>query len=105
MKKIALLTSGGDSPGMNSAIRSVVRYAVFHQISVAGVSYGYQGLVDKNFRDLGRKDVSNIINLGGTFLKTARSQDFFDKRAREKGRTKIFEKASAYKGWYYYRNR
>jgi 6-phosphofructokinase 1 len=91
MKKIALLTSGGDSPGMNSAIRSVVRYAVFHQISVAGVSYGYQGLVDKNFRDLGRKDVSNIINLGGTFLKTARSQDFFDKRAREKAYKNMVE--------------
>ncbi len=76
---------------MNSAIRSVVRYAVFHQISVAGVSYGYQGLVDKNFRDLGRKDVSNIINLGGTFLKTARSQDFFDKRAREKAYKNMVE--------------
>lgn len=84
MNKVAILTSGGDSPGMNSAIRSVVRYALSHHISVVGVTYGYQGLIEKNFRDLNRKDVSNIISLGGTFLKTARSEDFYKKKWREK---------------------
>ncbi|MFW6123981.1 MAG: 6-phosphofructokinase [Acidobacteriota bacterium] len=83
MKKIAILTSGGDSPGMNSAIRSVVRYALSHRLSVVGVTHGYQGLIDKNFRDLGRQDVSNIISLGGTFLKTARSEEFYKKKGRE----------------------
>jgi len=84
MKKIAILTSGGDSPGMNSAIRSVVRYALSQGISVVGVTHGYQGLIEKKFCDLARRDVSNIISLGGTFLKTARSEDFYKKRWREK---------------------
>jgi len=78
------LTSGGDSPGMNSAIRSVVRYALSHGVSVTGVSHGYQGLVEKNFIELDRRDVSNIINLGGTFLKTARSEEFLKRAGREK---------------------
>ncbi len=84
MNKIAILTSGGDSPGMNSAIRSVVRYALSCGVSVMGVIHGYQGLIDKKFCNLNRRDVSGIINLGGTFLKTARSEEFFKKEGREK---------------------
>ena len=76
---------------MNSAIRSVVRYALSQGVSVTGVSHGYQGLVDKNFRELGRRDVSNIINLGGTFLKTARSEDFLKKEGREKAYKNMVE--------------
>ncbi|HZX10012.1 MAG TPA: 6-phosphofructokinase [Acidobacteriota bacterium] len=92
MEKIAILTSGGDSPGMNCAIRSVVRYALSHQLSVVGVTHGYQGLIDKKFCDLGRRDVSNIISRGGTFLKTARSEDFYEKKWREKAFQNMAEK-------------
>jgi 6-phosphofructokinase 1 len=84
IKKVALLTSGGDAPGMNCAIRSVVRYASFKGISVAGVGYGYQGLIKNDFRPLGPRDVSNIISRGGTILKTARSKEFLNKEVREK---------------------
>ncbi len=84
IKKIAVLTSGGDAPGMNCAIRSVVRYANFKDISVVGVGYGYQGLIESDFRPLGPRDVSNIISRGGTILKTARSKDFLNKSIREK---------------------
>ncbi len=91
MKRIAILTSGGDSPGMNSAIRSVVRYALSQGLSVVGVSHGYQGLVNKVFIELGRRDVSNIINLGGTFLKTARSEDFLKKTGRKEAYKNLVE--------------
>ena len=84
IKKIAVLTSGGDAPGMNCAIRSVVRFADFKNIGVIGVGYGYKGLIEGDFRTLGPRDVSNIISRGGTILKTARSKDFLDRANREK---------------------
>ncbi len=84
IKKIAVLTSGGDAPGMNCAIRSIVRYASSIDISIVGVGYGYQGLIEKDFKPLGPRDVSNIISRGGTILKTARSKDFLDKAVRER---------------------
>ncbi|MDD5613627.1 MAG: 6-phosphofructokinase [Candidatus Omnitrophica bacterium] len=84
MKKIAILTSGGDAPGMNCAIRSVVRVASNNNIEVTGVGYGYQGLIEKDFKKIGPRDVSNIISRGGTILKTARSEDFFKKDIRKK---------------------
>ncbi|MDP8252966.1 MAG: ATP-dependent 6-phosphofructokinase [Candidatus Kaelpia aquatica] len=84
IKKIAVLTSGGDAPGMNCAIRSVVRFASFKNISVVGVGYGYKGLIERDFRILGPRDVSNIISRGGTILKTARSKEFLDKVNRAK---------------------
>ena len=73
---IALLTSGGDAPGMNAAIRAVVRTASFHGIRVTGVMDGYDGLVKRNFMDLGPRDVKNIIQRGGTMLRSARSEAF-----------------------------
>lgn len=76
LKKIALLTSGGDAPGMNAAIRAVVRTAHFKKINVVGVLDGYDGLVKRNFIDLGPRDVRNIIQRGGTMLRSARSEDF-----------------------------
>ena len=76
MKRIAVLTSGGDSPGMNAAIRSVVRYADFKKIEVLGAIAGYRGLVNADLIPLGRRSVSNIINRGGTILKTARCEEF-----------------------------
>ena len=76
MKKIAVLTSGGDAPGMNACIRAIVRAGVELGHKVVGVRAGYQGLVDGRFVNLGLRDVGNIIQLGGTFLKTSRSEEF-----------------------------
>ncbi len=76
MKKIGVLTSGGDSPGMNACIRAIVRTAHYHNIQTIGFIRGYEGLIDNNFIELNRKSVSGIIHRGGTILKTARSQRF-----------------------------
>jgi len=76
VKKIGILTSGGDGPGMNAAIRSIVRCSLSNGIGVAGIIRGYQGLIDDEIITLDHRSVSNIINRGGTILKTARSEDF-----------------------------
>lgn len=76
MKKIAVLTSGGDSPGMNACIRAVVRTAIYNKIDVVGIVHGYNGMIGGEFIPLNAKSVANIINRGGTFLKTARSKEF-----------------------------
>jgi 6-phosphofructokinase 1 len=76
LKKIGVLTSGGDSPGMNACIRAVVRTAAFHGIEVCGFMRGYEGLIDNVCMELKPESVSNIIHKGGTILKTARSQRF-----------------------------
>lgn len=83
IKKIGVLTSGGDAPGMNAAIRAVVRTAKYYGRKVVGIHQGYKGLIEKNFRDMESGDVSNIIQLGGTILKTARSQEFRTKEGRD----------------------
>ena len=84
VRKIAIITSGGDSQGMNAAIRSVVRNAVYNNIECLGFYRGYQGLIENSFVELGLRDVSKILGNGGTFLKSARSSDFFEKSFREK---------------------
>ncbi|MCC6252389.1 MAG: 6-phosphofructokinase [Bacteroidia bacterium] len=76
MKKIAVLTSGGDAPGMNACIRAVVRTALYNQIKVTGIKRGYDGLIDADFIELEAQSVSNIMQRGGTWLKTARSDRF-----------------------------
>jgi 6-phosphofructokinase 1 len=76
LKRIAVLTSGGDSPGMNACIRAVVRTAKHLHLDVFGIMHGYEGLINDEFLSLGRKSVANIIQRGGTILKTARSQAF-----------------------------
>lgn len=76
IKKIGVLTSGGDGPGMNAAIRSVVRCAISHGMEVLGVMRGYQGLIDDDIIELNHRSVSGIINRGGTIIKTARSEKF-----------------------------
>lgn len=76
IKKIGVLTSGGDAPGMNAAIRSVVRTCAFHNIECVGVYRGYQGLIEGDFKEMGPRSVKNIVNKGGTILKSARSADF-----------------------------
>ena len=70
IKKIAVLTSGGDAPGMNSAVRAVVRTAVHNNIQVLGVKRGYEGLLNGDIEELGAGDVSNIMFRGGTILLT-----------------------------------
>ncbi|MFC1594575.1 6-phosphofructokinase [Candidatus Omnitrophota bacterium] len=76
MKRIGVLTSGGDAPGMNAAIRSVVRCALFHQLEVMGIYRGYAGLLKDEIDPLNHRSVSNILNRGGTVLKTDRSEEF-----------------------------
>jgi 6-phosphofructokinase 1 len=76
IKKIAVLTTGGDAPGMNAAIRSVVRYAVSQKLEVMGVFRGWWGLINEELKLFDHRSVSNIINLGGTILKTARCPEF-----------------------------
>ncbi len=92
IKRIAVLTSGGDAPGMNAAIRAVVRTAIYHDIEVFGIRHGYDGLIQADIKELKRADVANIIHRGGTVLKTARSTEF----RTEKGRKKAFDNLSAY---------
>lgn len=82
--KIAVLTSGGDAPGMNAAIRSVVRTCAFHHIECVGIYRGYQGMIEGDFKEMGPRSVNNIINKGGTILKSARSKEFQTKEGREK---------------------
>ncbi len=76
MKRIGVLTSGGDGSGMNAAIRSVVRYGIHNKLEVVGIFRGYAGLINEELKLLDHRSVSNIINRGGTILKTARSLEF-----------------------------
>jgi 6-phosphofructokinase 1 len=76
IKKIGVLTSGGDAPGMNAAIRAVVRTGIYHDLEVHGIYLGYEGLIENKIQLLERHSVSNIIQRGGTILKTARSDRF-----------------------------
>jgi 6-phosphofructokinase 1 len=84
IKKIGVLTSGGDSPGMNAAIRAVVRTCAFHNIECAGIYRGYQGMIEGDFKEMGPRSVNNIINKGGTILKSARSKEFMTPEGRLK---------------------
>jgi len=76
ISKIAVLTSGGDAPGMNPCIRAVVRTAIFNKLQVVGVRQGYKGLIENDMYDMDTRSVSNILSLGGTILKTARCLPF-----------------------------
>ena len=84
MKKIAVLTSGGDSPGMNACLRAVVRTAIFHNLEVVGIMHGYDGMINNEFVNMDSKSVANIIHRGGTILKTARSKEFLTLEGRKK---------------------
>ena len=76
LKSIAVMTSGGDSPGMNAAARAVVRTALFEGVTVWGINNGYKGLFDEDMFKMESKDVGDIIQRGGTFLGTARCKEF-----------------------------
>jgi 6-phosphofructokinase 1 len=83
IKKIGLLTSGGDAPGMNAAIRAVTRAALHNNIEVFGIHRGYEGMIGGNFTRLNSGDVSGIIQSGGTILQTARCKEFMHKKGRQ----------------------
>lgn len=89
VKKIAVLTSGGDSPGMNTALRAVVRTCAYKNIDCVGVSRGYQGLINDDIKTLKTRSVRGIINRGGTMLYSARSDEFRTKEGREKAFSNI----------------
>jgi 6-phosphofructokinase 1 len=91
IKKIGVLTSGGDSPGMNAAIRSVVRTCAFHNIGCVGIYRGYQGMIEGDFKEMGPRSVNNIINKGGTILKSARSVDFRTPEGRKTAHKNLVE--------------
>ena len=92
MKKIGVLTSGGDAPGMNAAIRAVVKTAIANGIQPIGFIKGYNGILEKNYHVMDRESVSGIIHSGGTILKTARCMEFYEaclrsRSAGKRGRT------------------
>ena len=82
--KIGVMTSGGDSPGMNAAIRAVVRTGLYHGLEMFGIVRGYQGMIDDDIFKMDTKSVANIIQRGGTILKTARCKEFFEPAGRQK---------------------
>jgi 6-phosphofructokinase 1 len=84
MKRIAVLTSGGDAPGMNACLRAVVRTAIYHKLEVIGFRHGYEGLMNDEHLVLNQKSVANIIHRGGTVLKTARSKRFMTEEGVKK---------------------
>ncbi len=84
IKKIAVLTSGGDSPGMNTALRAVVRTCAYNKIECMGISRGFQGLINNEIKVLNTRSVRGIINRGGTMLYSARSKEFLTKEGRIK---------------------
>lgn len=84
VSKIGVLTSGGDAPGMNAAIRAVVRTGIYHGLEVYGIMRGYQGMIEDDIFRMEGRSVANIIQRGGTILKTARCKEFFDKEGRQR---------------------
>nr|MBP7185057.1 6-phosphofructokinase [Saprospiraceae bacterium] len=83
IKRIAVLTSGGDAPGMNAAVRAVVRTATYYDLHIYGIRKGYEGMIDGDIFRMETNDVSNIIHRGGTILKTARSTRFTTEEGRK----------------------
>ena len=83
MKRIGVLTSGGDSPGMNAAIRAVVRTGLFYGLEVYGIGHGYAGLIEGEIREMDRSSVSDIMQRGGTMLYTARCEEFQTEKGQQ----------------------
>jgi len=91
MKRIAVMTSGGDAPGMNAGVRAVVRTATFHGLEVYGIEQGYRGLIDGALAPLSPRSVSDIIQRGGTMLRTARCAEFLEREGRAKAAHQLTE--------------
>ena len=84
IKTIGVMTSGGDAPGMNAAIRAVTRAGIYNGFKIKGIYRGWDGLINNEIKEFSTENVSGIINMGGTILKTARSKDFMTKEGRQK---------------------
>lgn len=84
IKRIGVMTSGGDSPGMNAAIRAVARSCAYYKIQCVGFYRGFQGMIDGDFVEMDARSVKNIISRGGTILKSARSKEFLTPEGRQK---------------------
>src|ERR1700755_1981770 len=82
--KIGVLTSGGDSPGMNAAVRAVIRTGIYHNMEMFGIMRGYSGMLDDDIIKMESRSVANIIQRGGTILKTARCKEFYEPEGRKK---------------------
>ncbi len=91
IKKIGVMTSGGDAPGMNAAIRSVVRTCAFHAIECYGIYRGYEGMIEGDFEKMDARSVKGIINKGGTMLKSARSEEFKTKEGRAQAHQQLLK--------------
>ena len=89
IKKIGVFTSGGDAPGMNAAIRAVVRTALYYNLEVVGIKRGYEGMINGEFLPMDRRSVANIIQRGGTILKTARSAAFMTPEGRKEANRQL----------------
>ncbi|WP_420147083.1 6-phosphofructokinase, partial [Spirosoma sp.] len=89
MKRIAVFTSGGDAPGMNACIRAVVRGAVYHGVEVFGIRRGYSGMINGDIFQMSSHSVSNIVQRGGTILKSARSKEFMTPEGRAKAHEQL----------------
>ncbi|NLI93657.1 MAG: 6-phosphofructokinase [Peptococcaceae bacterium] len=92
IQKIAVLTSGGDAPGMNSAIRAVVRKGIYHDIKVYGVFHGYEGLIRGEMHEMKLGSVADIVHRGGTILKTARSEEMYTESGQKKAAQQLMDK-------------
>jgi 6-phosphofructokinase 1 len=84
LRKVGILTSGGDAPGMNAGIRAAVRYAAFNGLEVVGIRRGFSGLINSEFQKFNRRSVANIVQRGGTILETSRCAEMFTKAGRKK---------------------
>ena len=91
IRKVAVMTSGGDSPGMNAAIRAVVRSCAYYKLESVGIYRGYQGMIEGDIVDISARDVHHIIQKGGTILKTARSKEFMTIEGRRKAHESLKE--------------
>jgi 6-phosphofructokinase 1 len=91
IKRVAVFTSGGDAPGMNAAVRAIVRNAFHNDLHIYGIMRGYEGMIDGNIKRLETTDVSNIIHRGGTILKTARSQRFMTPEGRKQAHENLVD--------------
>ncbi|HMH35195.1 MAG TPA: 6-phosphofructokinase, partial [Puia sp.] len=87
--KIGVLTSGGDAPGMNAAVRAVVRTGIYYGLEVFGIMRGYTGTIENDIIPMHSRSVANIIQRGGTILKTARCKEFFEYEGRARAHTNL----------------
>src|ERR1700750_2425733 len=87
--KIGVLSSGGNSPGMNAAVRAVVRTGIYYGLEVFGIMRGYSGMIENDIIPMHSRSVANIIQRGGTILKTARCKEFFEKEGRIKAHANL----------------